>query len=705
MKYCFDMEDKKKYIDELVEFLNKANHDYYVENSPMMSDFDFDMKLKELEKLEMETGYVLPYSPTQRIGSDLQEEFKEVPRKRIMGSIANCYDKNELRQWLSKFNDEYMILEPKYDGSSCSLIYKDGVLIQASTRGSGYSGSDITANVKTIKNIPLKIDFSEFTELIPGKIEIRGEILLPKSELKRINIERESQGLSPFANERNAAAGSLKQLDPSVTASRNLIFKPYSVYCEDEEFTNKFLMSQSDMLSLAYKMGFDNNYSSIFKSNEWNIVENLLNEFEEKYLNTQDFCMDGCVIKVNSFKRQEELGYTQKVPHWAKAFKFKQEQASTKLKGVILQMGMSGQISFVGDVEPVEVDGTIISRVTLNNIDFIRDMGLKIGDYVFIHRGGAVIPVISGVDYERNLIEGVEEKEIEEPSICPFCGEPLSRKIDGGAHLYCTNLECEERVIQKLTHFVKKECMNIDGLSDKTLRRLFEAGIVKSWKDLVKVTTTELYSAGLGPKISENIVDNVRKSIDELGPERSLASLGIPMVGKVTAQKIIDKYGSLSNIWEEFCHDSLDISEMGTVVNDTFIKYLDNNVDEFLDAIKYLPNEKKDVVEEELHSNVLSGLRMLATGTLKNFSREGIKHSIISNGGSYASGVNGKLDILLVGSDAGSSKLKKAKDLGIRMINEQEYINMIGGIELSDETEDIKSANAEQINDHSVCLF
>ena len=212
------------------------------------------MKLKELESLEKETGYVLPYSPTQRVGSDLQEEFKEVPRKRIMGSIANCYDRNELKQWLFKFGDEYMILEPKYDGSSCSIIYEKGILVQASTRGSGYSGSDITANVKTIKNVPLKINFEEFTDVFPEKIEIRGEILLPKSELKRINIERESQGLPPFANERNAAAGSLKQLDPSVTASRNLIFKPYSVYCDDERFTKRFLTSQHGMLDIAYKM-------------------------------------------------------------------------------------------------------------------------------------------------------------------------------------------------------------------------------------------------------------------------------------------------------------------------------------------------------------------------------------------------------------------------------------------------------------------
>ena len=305
----------------------------------------------------------------------------------------------------------------------------------------------------------------------------------------------------------------------------------------------------------------------------------------------------------------------------------------------------------------------------------------------------------------ETLRENCQLKEFEEPTNCPFCGGQLSRKIEGGAHLYCTNPDCEERVIQKLTHFVKKECMNIDGLSDKTLRKLFEAGVVKNWKDLVCVTTTELYSAGIGPKVSENIVDNIRKSLDELGPERSLSALGIPMIGKVTAQKIIDKYGSLSNIWEAFCSNVLTIKEMGSVVNDAFWNYLDENGYEFVDAIKFLPNEKKDVKEENIQSDILSGLRILATGTLKNFSREGIKHSIISNGGTYVSGVNGKLDILLVGSDAGSSKLSKAKELGIKMINEEEYIDMIGGISNTEEKETEENSFEQEIPGNSICLF
>lgn len=697
--------DKIQKIKELVDLLNEANHEYYVLNNPkLMSDYDFDMKLKELEVLEKETGYILPYSPTQRVGSDLQDGFKEVQRKRIMGSIANCYDRNELKSWLEKFGDAVIIAEPKYDGSSCSIIYKNGIFTQASTRGSGYSGSDITLNVKTIGNVPLKLSFDDNLP-IPEYIEVRGEVLLPKSELKRINAERESQGLEPFANERNAAAGSLKQLDPSVTASRKLIFKPYGVYSESLTFSENLLGTQKDMLDMAYSFGFGKPYYRLFRANDYESIDAFLDEFENEYLKTQDFCMDGCVIKINDFSKQEELGYTQKVPHWAKAFKFKQEQQSTKLKGIILQMGMSGQLGFVADLEPIEIDGTVVSRATLNNIDFIRELDIQINDYVYVTKGGAVIPGITGVDYERTLRENCDVKPFDEPQICPFCGNSLSRKIAGGAHLYCTNPECEERCIQKLNHFVKKECMDIDGLSEKTLRKLFEAGVVRNWKDLVLCEKIDLYSAGLGPKVSEKIVDNIKKSIDELGPERTLTSLGIPMIGKVSAQKIVDQYGSLSAVWEAFSMGELCVVGIGEVANECFAKYIDNNTDEFLDAIEFLPNKKKEISDSGKESDSLVGLKILATGNLRNFSRDGIKKSVVANGGTYASGVSGKLDILIVGSDAGPSKLTKAKELGIRMIDEDEYIRMIGGTVVQQEDKTNNTEKSIEPTDISVSLF
>ena len=669
--------DKRQRINELVELLNKANYEYYVLNEPhTFTDYEFDMRMHELDDLEKETGYILPYSPTQRVGSDLQSEFKEVPRKRIMGSIENCYDRAELKKWLSQFSNDILILEPKYDGSSCSLIYENGVLVQASTRGSGYVGSDITANVKTIRNVPLKLEKTVDDEnfYIPNHLEVRGEILLPKSQLIRINKEREMNGEQPFANERNAAAGSLKQLDPKVTASRGLIFKPYGVYSNDENFSELYLRRQSYMLETAADLGFD-------KPHYWMVtpdtdVDALLDEFENNFLKNQDFCMDGCVFKLQSFKRQEELGYTQKVPHWAKAFKFKQEQASTKVKKIIIQMGMSGQLGFVAELEPVEVDGSKISRATLNNVDFIRDLDVKVGSYVFVHKGGAVIPNVSGVDYERNLVENVKVVEFEEPTVCPFCGKPLSRKIDGGAHLYCTNKWCEERNVQKLTYFVKKECMNIDGLSEKTIRKLYELGLIANWKDLVLCKEYDLYHAGIGVKMAAKITDEISKSISTLGPERTLISLGIPMIGKVTSKKIIDKYESLSAAVRAVLDGTFSVDGVGEVASKSFCDYVNENMDEIKDAIEYLPDDK--VEDESPYGTALEGLKLLATGTFKTFSREGIKDSVERNGGTYASGVSGKLDYLIVGEKPGSNKIDKANELGIKMISENEYLNMIG---------------------------
>lgn len=422
---------EKKQIEDLVELLTKANYHYYVLCDPIMSDIDFDMKLKELEKLEASTGYVLPESPSQRIGSDIQEGFKDVPRTRIMGSIANCYDLSELRSWLNNLDNvsgtgyESFLLEPKYDGVSCSLIYKNGILISGSTRGSGKVGADITENVKTIKSIPLKLELHgrKNTETenypdtindwhyeglyIPNEIEIRGEILLPKSEFARINAERRAEGLPEFANERNCAAGSVKQLDPKVTASRNLIFMPYSMYCDsDKEFTEKYLDEQHKMLDIAEIFGF--NAPNYWRCSGAYTVINMIQEFKERFLEKQDFCMDGCVVKIESFKKQESIGYTQKVPKWAKAFKFKQESASTKLLSVEWQIGRTGKLTPVGILEPVELDGTTVSRASLNNMDYINELNLQIGAYVFVERGGQVIPKVTGVDYERCIAEDIE---------------------------------------------------------------------------------------------------------------------------------------------------------------------------------------------------------------------------------------------------------------------------------------------------------
>lgn len=386
-----------KRMIELVALLNAYNYQYYVKNKPTISDYEFDMLLKELETLEKQEGIILPTSPTQRVGSDLENEFKEVKREKVMGSIANCYDKDELLKWMQTVvpaGIEFTV-GPKYDGTSCSLIYKNGELVQASTRGNGMVGSDITENARTIKSIPLSIP-------LPDDCEIRGEILMPKSSFQKLNKERLEQGLEPFANERNAAAGSIKQLNSRITAERNLIFRPFCVFCDNANFEK-----QNEMINFANSIGFYTDIQDFTSADPYKIIR-YIEDFEQKYLKNMDYCMDGVVIKVNDLNWQEKLGYSQKVPYWAKAFKFKQESASTKLIDVKWFVGRTGKLTPVGILEPVQVDGTIIKQVTLNNIEYINNMNIQIGSYIFIERGGQVIPKVTGVDYERNLLNNIE---------------------------------------------------------------------------------------------------------------------------------------------------------------------------------------------------------------------------------------------------------------------------------------------------------
>ena len=706
----------KELIEALVEELNDANHRYYVLNDPIMSDYDFDMKLKELEKLEKESNYVLPYSPTQRIGSDLQKEFKNVDRTRVMGSIANVYVIDELKDWLDQFDpmSTSFLLEPKYDGTSCSLIYDNGVLVSASTRGNGYTGSDITENVKTIKNIPLKLkvnktgvtkDWNYENIYVPDKIEIRGEILMPKSVFNKLNEDRKKNGLELFANERNAAAGSLKQLDPNITAERKLIFKPYGVFCDDNSFNQSYLNFQHCALDVAEIFGFDK--PSYWIAMDVHAVIELLYNFEENFLYKQDYCMDGCVVKINSLEQQEKIGYTQKVPKWAKAFKFKQEQASTKLLNVELQMGMSGQISFVGILEPVEVDGSEISKVTLNNMDYIHNMDIHIGDYVFVQKNGAVIPGVVGIDYDRNEDEGVDRVEIKTPDVCPFCGSKLIKKDADGAHYYCVNRHCREKNIQRINHFCKKECMNIDGISLKTIRKMYDLGIIETWQDLYSLTYEILVNDGFGEKTAKNIIDQIEKS--KSNPQyRILMSLGIPMIGRVTSRKLIDSFGSINNLKNATLESVSAVDGVGDVAAMEITRYFVENSSEIDNIINLFKKsgEKKEAVKEitaksiipilnvnnivdvnndsvnsvitekkENHSIV--GKRFLATGKLNNFSRQSIMDSVEENGGIYASTIGINLDYLIVGENAGAAKLKRAKELNINMIDENEYINMI----------------------------
>lgn len=406
-----NLEYIKLKIKSLIDELNEANNAYYINNNPIMSDYDFDMRLKELQKLESEyPQFIFDESPTQHVGSDLsvQKEFKQVTRTNPMGSIENCYDIDELRKWMSKFPNDKFIIEWKKDGTSCSLIYKNGILVEASTRGDGYTGDNIIENVKTIKNIPKKLN----CKYLPITFEVRGEILIKKDKFKEINEQLIAEGKKPYANCRNLAAGSIKQLDPNVTASRDLIFIPYAAYAYPDinegdivnTWCDQHLYSQSDIFETLRTLGFyiDDYYSSF----DIDDVINHINEFKNEYQN-KNWDNDGIVVKIDYRYRQNEIGFTNKNPKFALAYKWKVEMASSKLLNVEWQIGRTGKLTPVGIFEPVEVDGSTITHVMLNNIEFIKEKQVAIGAYYFIYKGGAVIPVLFGPDEERNKQENI----------------------------------------------------------------------------------------------------------------------------------------------------------------------------------------------------------------------------------------------------------------------------------------------------------
>lgn len=411
---------KEERFKELEQQINYYNDRYYKDCVSEISDYDYDMLVKEAETLKKELGVEISEA-LDVAGSDVKENsgFADYTRTRIMGSVPNCYDIDELRNWLTSLNtaDTTYIVEPKYDGLSLSLEYDDGILTRATTRGNGYTGSDVTKNVFAIESIPKALNKFYYDQspcylaatmtglYVPSHVEIRGELLMPKSVFKELNEQRAKDGLQLFANTRNAAAGSLKQLDPEVTRSRRLIFKPYSIYSDDKSFMDRFVKDHDNGLRIAGVYGFAPEW---WKCMDVSTTIKVVKEFETLFLHNQDYCMDGCVIKINSVDRQNELGYTQKNPKWAKAFKFKQEEVSTKLIDCVWEVSGQGKLCPVGILEPVELDGSVISAVTLNNIDYIKSHNIVIGGYYFIHKGGGVIPVITDPDYERNLAENIK---------------------------------------------------------------------------------------------------------------------------------------------------------------------------------------------------------------------------------------------------------------------------------------------------------
>ncbi|WP_415279844.1 NAD-dependent DNA ligase LigA [Clostridium perfringens] len=661
--------DKKKLIEELVEELNKYAYEYYVLGNSSVTDKDYDKKYYELVDLEKETGYKLPYSPTQRVGDVILPEFKKYTHKARLWSLDKAQTLEEIREWHNrnvKFLEEYnrtsdeelpplkYILTKKFDGLTINLSYdENGVLVTGATRGTGTIGEDVTAQVKTIKSIPLKIDCHDF-------LEIHGEAIMTTESFEKYNSEAET----PLKNLRNGAAGALRNLNVAETAKRNLSAFFYDVgYKEGAPFK-----TYMEMLNFIKTKGFPmDDYIR-----ECTTLDEIQKEID--YIRDIRFDLnydiDGLVIAIDDIRTRDLLGYTVKFPKWAIAYKFEAQEATTKLLDVEWNVGRSGRVSPTAILEPVELAGVTVKRATLNNMDDIARKGVRLGAEVFVRRSNDVIPEIMGVVPES--LEGT--KEIEEPKVCPACGAHL---VHEGVHIYCENtLGCKPQMVKTIVHFAGREAMNIAGFSEKTAEQLFEKLDIRDISDLYKLEYEKLLDLDkFGPKKAQNLLDAIEKSKD-CTLEAFLYSLGIPNVGVKTAKDLVKRFESLENLEKATFEELVSVQDVGDIVARSIIEFFKEErtlkvINELLSLGVNPHYEKKEVLESPF-----MGKTVVVTGTLENYSRTSIKEKLESLGAKVSGSVSKKTDFVIAGEAAGS-KYDKAKSLGVTILNEEEFENMI----------------------------
>ena len=661
--------DKKKLIEELVEELNKYAYEYYVLGNSSVTDKDYDKKYYELVDLEKETGYKLPYSPTQRVGDVILPEFKKYTHKARLWSLDKAQTLEEIREWHNrnvKFLEEYnrtsdeelpplkYILTKKFDGLTINLSYdENGVLVTGATRGTGAIGEDVTAQVKTIKSIPLKIDCHDF-------LEIHGEAIMTTEAFEKYNSEADT----PLKNLRNGAAGALRNLNVAETAKRNLSAFFYDVgYKEGAPFK-----TYMEMLNFIKTKGFPmDDYIR-----ECTTLDEIQKEID--YIRDIRFDLnydiDGLVIAIDDIRTRELLGYTVKLPKWAIAYKFEAQEATTKLLDVEWNVGRSGRVSPTAILEPVELAGVTVKRATLNNMDDIARKGVRLGAEVFVRRSNDVIPEIMGVVPES--LEGT--KEIEEPKVCPACGAHL---VHEGVHIYCENtLGCKPQMVKTIVHFAGREAMNIAGFSEKTAEQLFEKLDIRDISDLYKLEYEKLLDLDkFGPKKAQNLLDAIEKSKD-CTLEAFLYSLGIPNVGVKTAKDLVKRFESLENLEKATFEELVSVQDVGDIVARSIIEFFKEErtlkvINELLSLGVNPHYEKKEVLESPF-----MGKTVVVTGTLENYSRTSIKEKLESLGAKVSGSVSKKTDFVIAGEAAGS-KYDKAKSLGVTILSEEEFENMI----------------------------
>ena len=661
----------KDKIKALREALEQHNYNYYVLSAPTISDREFDEMMKELQVLEeAHPEYADPHSPTQRVGSDLSKEFEQVVHKYPMLSLGNTYSEDEVKDFYERIardlNEPFEIVaELKYDGTSISLTYEDGRLVRAVTRGDGTRGDDVTANVKTIRSVPLKL----LGDRYPATFEIRGEILLPWAEFDRLNKEREEQEEPLFANPRNAASGTLKQQNPAVVAARKL--DAYFYYLLGEELPAE---THFDNLEAARSWGFKiPNVIRVCNSLE-DIYDYIAYwDVERKNL---PVATDGIVLKVNSLRQQRNLGFTAKSPRWAIAYKFQAERAVTRLNSVSFQVGRTGAVTPVANLEPVLLAGTTVKRASLHNADIIEGLDLHLGDKVFVEKGGEIIPKIVGVDVEaRGLLVGDKVRFIRS---CPECGTPLMRPEGEAAH-YCPNeAGCPPQIKGKIEHFVTRRAMNIN-MGPETVEDLYEAGYIKDTADLYTLEIADLLRLERwADKSARNLMASLEES-KQVPFERVLYGLGIRFVGETVAKRLVSAFHSMEQLEQASFEDLTAVDEIGERIARSIIAYFAD------ERNRTLVNRLKEyglqmsVPEEKLanRSEKLKGLSIVISGTFAKHSRDEYKAMIEQHGGKNSGSVSGKTDYILAGDNMGPAKLEKAAKLGVKIINEDEFLNMI----------------------------
>lgn len=667
-------EEAHKRIEYLTQELNRHNYLYYVKHSPEISDYDFDKLLEELQTLEKQyPQFLRSDSPTQRVGGEVTKEFPVVKHKYPMLSLANSYSIEEIIEFENRIKKliesrvEY-VCELKYDGVAIGITYLNGKFYRAVTRGDGEQGEDITPNVKTIRSIPLQLQGNDY----PAEFEIRGEIFFPRKNFEKLNQERAESGEPLFANPRNTASGTLKMQDSAVVAKRGLDSYLYGIYGNNLPFT-----SHAQAIQKAGEWGFkippiEKKYIAICKTVD--DIVTFINYWENERKNLP-FDIDGIVIKVNDYAQQQELGFTAKSPRWAIAYKYKAERVSTQLLSIVYQVGRTGAITPVANLNPVLLGGTSVKRASLHNADQIEKLGLCYGDYVWVEKGGEIIPKIVGINTTKPRDTTQPIKYID---TCPECNTPLVRN-EGEALHYCPNeFSCPPQIKGKIIHFTSRKAMNIEGLGEETIEQLYQAGLIKNIADIYDLKKAQLLPL---ERMAEKSVTNLLQGIENsknIPFERVLFALGIRYVGETVAKKLAKHFKSLDNIINARYEQLLSVDEVGEKIAESVVNYFHEIYNlQIVERLKQAGLQMELKTNDAAISDKLKGITFVVSGTFKYFSRDGIKQTIEQHGGKVSGSVSKNTAYLVAGEDMGPAKLAKAQELGIKIINETEFKNLI----------------------------